>query len=153
MVLSNPSIIRECLDLHGATTSSRPFFYVKELISNNCEIGFMEYGRVLTNTSYIHRRRVDRWAGSTWRNMRRAAHDVLSAEACVKYIPIQRAEACKLMLDFLDRPQVCLEHREIKIQNGTLTKRTYLLAIHHTYLSIRGLSHLFSYLWHPLPRV
>ncbi|KAK7692435.1 hypothetical protein QCA50_004060 [Cerrena zonata] len=91
VVLSDPKIIRECLDVHGATTSSRPFFYVNELISNNCEIGFMEYG-------------------PTWRNLRRAAHDVLSAEACVKYIPIQRAEAFRLMYDLLERPQQFTTH-------------------------------------------
>ncbi|CAL1706628.1 unnamed protein product [Somion occarium] len=91
VVLSSPKAVRECLDLHGTTTSSRPFFYVNELISNNCEIAFMEYG-------------------SRWRNWRRAVHDILSPDACAKHQPIQRAEASKLMYDLLENPKQFYTH-------------------------------------------
>lgn len=52
----------------------------------------------------------NRLTGPNWRNLRRAAHDVLSPEACAKYIPIQRAEACKLLHDFLEQPKVGVDH-------------------------------------------
>lgn len=45
--------------------------------------------------------------GPLWKTMRRAAHDILSRDACMKHLPIQRAEAVKLMYDLLERPKVC----------------------------------------------
>ena len=44
--------------------------------------------------------------GPVWRNLRRAAHDILMKSTCDRHIPIQRAEAIKLAVDLLDRPEV-----------------------------------------------
>lgn len=38
--------------------------------------------------------------------MRKAAHDMVSREACNKHLPIQRAEATQLLADLLDSPEV-----------------------------------------------
>lgn len=48
---------------------------------------------------------------------------------------------------------VCIQCRWSRCRNGTLTKWTYVSAIHHTYLSICSIRHLFRYLWHTLPGI
>lgn len=41
-----------------------------------------------------------------WRILRRAAHSILTPQACTQHLPIQRAEATQLMYDILKNPEV-----------------------------------------------
>ncbi|CAL1706613.1 unnamed protein product [Somion occarium] len=91
VVISDPKLLRECLDLQGRLTSDRPPMYAAELIWEDEEL-------VMTRS------------GPLWKTMRRAAHDILSRDACMKHLPIQRAEAVKLMYDLLERPKQFYTH-------------------------------------------
>ncbi|KAK7686214.1 hypothetical protein QCA50_010434 [Cerrena zonata] len=91
IVISSPKLLREYVDLKGAMTSDRPPVYVDELISNSMELPLMRYDE-------------------KWRIMRKAAHDMVSREACNKHLPIQRAEATQLLSDLLDSPEHFYTH-------------------------------------------
>ncbi|CAL1703430.1 unnamed protein product [Somion occarium] len=91
VVISNPRLLRECMDLHGGVTSDRPPVYAAKLIWEDKELAVARYGPM-------------------WKNMRRAAHDILSRDACMNHLPIQRAEVVKLMYDFLARPTQFYTH-------------------------------------------
>ncbi|CAL1706719.1 unnamed protein product [Somion occarium] len=91
IVISSPKLAREYIDLRGATTSDRPPVYTDELISGGLELPLSPYG-------------------PTWRSMRRAAHDMLSPKACLRHLPIQRAESAQLMFDLLESPQRFYTH-------------------------------------------
>ncbi|CAL1706624.1 unnamed protein product [Somion occarium] len=91
VVISSPKLAREYVDLHGATTSDRPPVYVDELISGGLELPLTHYG-------------------DEWRLMRRAAHDMISREACNRHLPIQQAEASQLMFDLVGSPEKFYTH-------------------------------------------
>ncbi|CAL1706615.1 unnamed protein product [Somion occarium] len=91
VVLSSPKAVRELLDLRGATTSDRPPIHAIELVSRGYELPLSRYGPL-------------------WRTLRRAAHDMLTKEACMQHLPIQRAEACQVMYDFLEHPEQFYTH-------------------------------------------
>ncbi|CAL1707421.1 unnamed protein product [Somion occarium] len=91
IVVSSAKMARECFELHGATTSDRPAIHVIELVYKGLEMPWSRYG-------------------THWRNMRRAAHDLLNKEACLSHLPIQRAEASQLMHDILQQPQHLYAH-------------------------------------------
>ncbi|CAL1707417.1 unnamed protein product [Somion occarium] len=91
IVVSSPKMARECFELHGATTSDRPVLHVAELVYKGLEMPLARYG-------------------PHWRNLRRAAHDLLNKEACLSHLPIQRAEASQLMYDVLQQPQHLYGH-------------------------------------------
>ncbi|CAL1694557.1 unnamed protein product [Somion occarium] len=92
IVLSSPSLVRECIDLRSATTSDRPSLHILELLyDDNEDLVLARYG-------------------PTWKALRRAAHDILSREACMKHLPIQHAEASQLMYDLLERPEGLYTH-------------------------------------------
>ncbi|CAL1707418.1 unnamed protein product [Somion occarium] len=91
IVVSSSKMARECFELHGATTSDRPAIHVGELVYKGLELPFSRYG-------------------PHWRNLRRAAHDLLNREACLSHLPIQRAEASQLMYDVLQQPQHLYQH-------------------------------------------
>ncbi|CAL1714344.1 unnamed protein product [Somion occarium] len=91
IVISSPKLLREYVDMHGATTSDRPPVYVAELVSGGFELPLTRYGE-------------------TWRIMRKAAHDMISKEACNRHLPIQRAEASQLMFDLVGSPQHFYTH-------------------------------------------
>ena len=44
--------------------------------------------------------------GPVWKSLRRAAHEVMTPEACEHHLPIQAAEASQLMFDILMNPKV-----------------------------------------------
>ncbi|CAL1714231.1 unnamed protein product [Somion occarium] len=92
VVLSSPSLVRECIDLRSATTSDRPTLHIPKLLyDDNGEMSLARYG-------------------PTWKAMRRAARDILSHEACMKHLPIQHAEAGQLMYDLLEHPKEFYTH-------------------------------------------
>lgn len=92
--------------MHGATTSDRPPVYVAELVSGGFELPLTRYGSliVLCGSSSVFSH--FSFPGETWRIMRKAAHDMISKEACNRHLPIQRAEASQLMFDLVGSPQV-----------------------------------------------
>ena len=108
IIISSPKLVREYMDLRGSITSDRPRVYVDKLISNNLELPLTPYGKrrdvsykLLRFTPLSHP-----GLGPVWRSMRRAAHDMLSPKACLKHVPIQRAESSQLLYDLLMDPKV-----------------------------------------------
>ncbi|CAL1699682.1 unnamed protein product [Somion occarium] len=91
VVISSPKLLRECMDVNGGITSDRPDIHAAKLLWDDKELVLTRYGPM-------------------WKNMRRAAHDILSRDACMKHLPIQHAEAVKLMYDFLERPKQFYTH-------------------------------------------
>jgi len=86
VVLNSPRMIHELLDNRSAVTSDRPDMLVPVLATNGLNLVFARYG-------------------TTWKNMRRAVHDILTREACMRHLPIQRAESTQLMYDILNKPE------------------------------------------------
>ncbi|KAL4253507.1 cytochrome P450 family protein [Abortiporus biennis] len=86
IVLNSPKMIREFLETNSANTSDRPDWYVPEYTTDGYSLVFARYG-------------------STWRNLRRAVHDILTKEACTRHLPIQRAESTQLLYDILKEPE------------------------------------------------
>ncbi|CAL1706602.1 unnamed protein product [Somion occarium] len=44
VVLSSPRMVRDCIDVKGAATASRPLLHVIELVANNMEFTLTQYG-------------------------------------------------------------------------------------------------------------
>ncbi|KAK7687147.1 hypothetical protein QCA50_009650 [Cerrena zonata] len=91
VVISSSKRAKECFEQNGATTSDRPSLHVVEIVYKGLEMPLARYG-------------------PHWRNMRRAAHDLLNKEACLSHLPIQHAEASQLMYDLLQDPQNLYGH-------------------------------------------
>ncbi|TFY80562.1 hypothetical protein EWM64_g3444 [Hericium alpestre] len=91
IIISDPRIARDLLEHKGATTASRPPFYIGEVVTGGNSLILMQ------NTP-------------TWRRVRRLAHNLLTKEQCAKHKPIQAAEATQVMYDFLKDPEHFSSH-------------------------------------------
>ncbi|KAI0082000.1 cytochrome P450 [Panus rudis PR-1116 ss-1] len=91
VVLNSPRMVRQCLDVKGATTSDRPDAHVVNLVTGGMDVIVAHYG-------------------PTWRTLRRAAHDMLMKGRCMNYLPLQHAESSQLVFDLLHRPQDIFNH-------------------------------------------
>ncbi|KAI0082001.1 cytochrome P450 [Panus rudis PR-1116 ss-1] len=91
VVLTSPRIVKEVLDLRGSSTADRPDTHIGSIVTGGLDITIAHHG-------------------PAWKKMRRALHDVLTKEACMNHLPIQRAEATQLMYDLLVTPERFYTH-------------------------------------------
>ena len=87
IVLNSARVLHELLHARSGTTSDRPPNHFVDITTGGLSVVLARYT-------------------DTWKSMRRVAHDVLTREACMDHLPIQRAEATQLMYDLLEQPQV-----------------------------------------------
>ena len=87
IVLSSPRLVQELLVARSASTSDRPPNHFIEITTGGLNLVLARYN-------------------NDWKLIRRATHDILTREACMNHLPIQRAEATQLMYDLLRQPEV-----------------------------------------------
>ncbi|KAG8896943.1 hypothetical protein FRB99_008554 [Tulasnella sp. 403] len=85
IVISSASAVKELMDKRSATTADRPPNHIANTIAG---------GKNMVLAHYT----------DDWRALRRAAHEILTPQACMKHLPIQQAEATQLMFDLLTNP-------------------------------------------------
>ncbi|KAG8997242.1 hypothetical protein FRB90_012552 [Tulasnella sp. 427] len=85
IVISSAAAVKELMDKRSATTADRPPNHIAMTIAG---------GKNMVLAHYT----------DDWRALRRAAHEILTPQACEQHLPIQQAEATQLMHDLLTRP-------------------------------------------------
>ena len=65
----------------------------------------MPYGKEL-RPSDSHSFTMKFMTGPTWKKIRKAMQMFLTKEACMRHLPIERAEAIQLLYDTLKQPEV-----------------------------------------------
>ena len=92
IVLTDRSIVRECLDRRSATMSGRPQSEVAGMITGGDHLLIMDYG-------------------PAWRDMRKLIHQEFTEALCERdYIKIQEAEAAQLLRDCVLEPEHFMMH-------------------------------------------
>nr|BAK09482.1 cytochrome P450 [Postia placenta] len=86
IVLTSPLAIQQILEKNSALTSDRPDNYIARLVTGD------DHNLVLAHYT------------DTWRSLRRGAHGILTAQACLDHLAIQQAEAVQLSHDLLTDP-------------------------------------------------
>ncbi|KAK7692525.1 hypothetical protein QCA50_004155 [Cerrena zonata] len=89
--ISSAKCARECFELNSATTSDRPEMHMLNLVYQGNEMIMGRYGPY-------------------WKNLRRAAHHLLSKDACNTHLALQRAGANLMMNAILESPQNIYDH-------------------------------------------
>ncbi len=82
-------MVHELLDVRSASTSDRPPNHFIEITTGGLNLVLARYS-------------------NEWKLIRRAVHEILTLEACMNHLPIQRAEPNQLMYDLLKQPEVGL---------------------------------------------
>ncbi|KAG8912689.1 hypothetical protein FRC00_003985 [Tulasnella sp. 408] len=85
IVISSAAVVKELLDKRSATTADRPPNHIAMRVAD---------GKNMVLAHYT----------DDWRALRRAAHEILTPQACERHLPIQQAEATQFMHDLLTRP-------------------------------------------------
>ncbi|KAK7692833.1 hypothetical protein QCA50_004468 [Cerrena zonata] len=91
VVVTSPRFVKELIDRRGTTTGSRPHFRMLQIITDGLNVGMMPYG-------------------PTWKNTRKAIQMFLTKEACMRHLPIERAEAIQLLYDMIKQPENTFTH-------------------------------------------
>ncbi|KAF8510750.1 cytochrome P450 [Gautieria morchelliformis] len=86
VVLTSPRLVRELMDKRSASSSDRAPNFLADATVEGKSLALARYGK-------------------NWRTLRRAAHELLTRNACERHLPIQEAESTQLMYEFLTRPQ------------------------------------------------
>jgi hypothetical protein len=75
------------MDRRSATTADRPDSHMAFTITGGMNIGICRYN-------------------DSWKILRKAAQAILTPQATLRHLPIQKAESTQLMFDMLKSPQV-----------------------------------------------
>ncbi|KAF8608239.1 cytochrome P450 [Ceratobasidium sp. AG-I] len=91
IVLTDVSAVKELMDKRSQSTVDRPPNHMADLVAGGMNMVLARYTE-------------------DWRTLRRAAHTILTPQACTEHLPIQRAEASQLLHDFLTKPDGFYTH-------------------------------------------
>ncbi|KAH8882222.1 cytochrome P450 [Thozetella sp. PMI_491] len=91
IVLSGQHTVKDLLDKRSAYYSSRPEMYLARLLSGDARMVLMEYGDM-------------------WRTTRKIVHNSLNINAARTYVAYQDLENKRLLLDFVERPELFKAH-------------------------------------------
>ncbi|KAG9118752.1 hypothetical protein FRC07_006597, partial [Ceratobasidium sp. 392] len=86
IVLTDVSAVKELMDKRSQSTVDRPPNHMADLVAGGMNMVLAHYTE-------------------DWRTLRRAAHAILTPQACAGHLPIQRAEASQLLHDVLTKPE------------------------------------------------
>lgn len=89
IVLNTPRAVRKLLHARSATTSNRPPNHFIHITSSGYNVGSAQPENI-------------------WKTIRRVFSEMLTREACMNNLPIQKAEATQLMHDLVMQPEVRL---------------------------------------------
>ncbi|KAK6853248.1 hypothetical protein PG995_010060 [Apiospora arundinis] len=90
IVLTSDQAVKDLLDKRGSIYNSRPDLYIARTISNNHRMLFMH--------------------GDRWRDIHKLFHVILNVRAATGYVPYQDLEAKRLLVGFLDEPELWIDH-------------------------------------------
>ncbi|KAK7016901.1 putative cytochrome P450, partial [Favolaschia claudopus] len=91
VVLTDAGAVKELLEKRSGSTADRPPMHVAEIVTGGLHMALARYSE-------------------KWRTLRRTAHAILTPQASLKHIPIQRAEATQLLHDILHKPEDFYTH-------------------------------------------
>uniref|UniRef100_A0A0W0F4D7 Putative cytochrome P450 n=1 Tax=Moniliophthora roreri TaxID=221103 RepID=A0A0W0F4D7_MONRR len=91
VVINSMEAAKELMEKRSATTSGRPKNHMIDKITDGLSLSLVQYS-------------------DTWRTLRKAARAILTPKAVHSHLPIQRAEACQTMYDFLKSPENFFNH-------------------------------------------
>ncbi|QRW12783.1 cytochrome P450 family protein [Ceratobasidium sp. AG-Ba] len=91
IVLTDVAAVKELMDKRSQSTVDRPPNHMADLVAGGMNMVLARYTE-------------------DWRTLRRAAHAILTPQACAGHLPIQRAEASQLMHDILTNPEGFYTH-------------------------------------------
>lgn len=91
VVITDPTIVRDIMDKRSQSTVDRPSIHIADRVTGGMQFGLVRYS-------------------DNWRKFRRASQDLLSVNACLRHLSIQRAEASQLLHDCLVDPEQFFIH-------------------------------------------
>jgi len=91
IVLTDVAAVKELMDKRSQSTVDRPPNHMADLVAGGMNMVLAHYTE-------------------DWRTLRRAAHAILTPQACAGHLPIQRAEASQLLHDVLTNPDGWYTH-------------------------------------------
>ncbi|OSS45047.1 hypothetical protein B5807_09229 [Epicoccum nigrum] len=91
IVLSSDQAIKDLLDKRSNIYSSRPDMYLGRIVSGQNRMLLMEYS-------------------DTWRMVRKIVHNNLNIKAARTYVPYQDLENRAMLMGFLDKPDLFVNH-------------------------------------------
>ncbi|KDQ16557.1 hypothetical protein BOTBODRAFT_54002 [Botryobasidium botryosum FD-172 SS1] len=91
IVLTGAGPVKELMDKRSGSTIDRPPSHMADVITGGMNMVMSRYTE-------------------NWRLLRKAAHTILTPQACTKHLPIQQAEAIQLLFDILKRPDGFYTH-------------------------------------------
>ncbi|KAK7052024.1 putative cytochrome P450 [Favolaschia claudopus] len=91
VVLTDVAAVKELMEKRSGSTADRPSMYVAELVTGGLQMALARYS-------------------DKWRILRRTAHAILTPQASLRHIPIQRAEAIQLLHDLRHHPEGFYTH-------------------------------------------
>ncbi|KAK7032178.1 hypothetical protein VNI00_013352 [Paramarasmius palmivorus] len=91
VVVNSMEVAKELMDKRSALTADRPKHHMVDKVTNGLNLALARYS-------------------DTWRDMRKAAHTILTPKAVVNHLPIQRAETVQVLHDFLTTPDDFFRH-------------------------------------------
>ncbi|KAK7016892.1 putative cytochrome P450 [Favolaschia claudopus] len=90
VVLTDVAAVKELMEKRSGSTADRPPMYVAELVTGGLQMALARYS-------------------DKWRSLRTTAHTILTPQASLRHIPMQRAEATQLLHDILHDPETYRE--------------------------------------------
>ncbi|KAK7052035.1 putative cytochrome P450 [Favolaschia claudopus] len=91
IVLTDAAAVKELMDKRSGSTADRPPMHVADLVTGGLNMAVSRYSE-------------------SWRTLRKAAHTILTSQACTNHLPIQSAEASQLLHDILCCPEGFYNH-------------------------------------------
>jgi len=91
IVLTGAGPVKELMDKRSSSTVDRPPNHMADVITGGMNMVLARYTE-------------------DWRSLRKAAHAILTPQACTNHLPIQRAEASQLLFDLLKKPEGFYTH-------------------------------------------
>ncbi|KAF9011143.1 cytochrome P450 [Cyathus striatus] len=94
VILNSIDAIQHIIEKNSASTSDRPPTYVADTVTGERQPYLLLCGCF----------------SSAWRNQRRATHEMLRAQTCQKYVPVQKAEVYQLAIELVNNPHGFMQH-------------------------------------------
>lgn len=108
IVLTSDQAVKDLLDKRGSIYNSRPDLYIARTISNNHRMLFMVC--YLTPPKLAEGGSHWEQHGDRWRDIHKLFHVILNVRAATGYVPYQDLEAKRLLVGFLDEPELWIDH-------------------------------------------
>ncbi|CAE7136164.1 unnamed protein product [Rhizoctonia solani] len=91
IVITDPAIAKDLMEKRSQLTADRPPNHMADRVAGGLNMVLSGYTE-------------------NWRTLRRVSHEILTPSACVRHVPIQRAESSQLLHDLLTNPKKFYTH-------------------------------------------